>query len=68
MRRALENVLAPLHGQPPTHTVWQRLERALFSPFDWDNFVHAVEHEDRHGTPLPAALRDDLRGNPSLFV
>lgn len=57
VRRALENVLAPLHGQPPTHTVWQRLERALFSPFDWDNFVHAVEHEDRHGTPLPAALR-----------
>jgi hypothetical protein len=57
VRRALENALAPLHGQPATHSVWQRLERAPFSAFDWDNFVHAVRHEDQHGTPLPAALR-----------
>jgi hypothetical protein len=57
VRRALHNALAPLHGQPATHTVWQRLERAPFSAFDWDNFVHAVRHEDQHGTSLPAALR-----------
>jgi hypothetical protein len=57
VRRALENALAPLHAQPATHPVWQRLERALFSPWDWDRFASAVEHEDRHGTPMPAALR-----------
>jgi hypothetical protein len=57
VRRALENALAPLHGQPPTHPVWQRLERAPFSAFDWDRFVRAVEHEHQTGTHLPAALR-----------
>jgi hypothetical protein len=57
VRRALDNALAPLHGRPATHPVWQRLERAPFSAFDWDGFVLAVEHEDQHGTPLPAALR-----------
>lgn len=34
VRRALYNVLAPLHGQPATHPVWQQLERAPFSAFD----------------------------------
>lgn len=57
VRRALDNVLAPLHGQPATHPVWQRLERAPFSAFDWDSFVRAVQHEDQHRTRLPAALR-----------
>jgi hypothetical protein len=57
VRRALDNALAPLHGQPPTHPVWQRLERALFSVSGWDRFVHAIQHEDRTGTPLPAAMR-----------
>jgi hypothetical protein len=45
---------APSAGKRPrpaprpaaTHPVWRRLERAPFSAFDWDNFVHAVEHED----------------------
>jgi hypothetical protein len=57
VRRAIDNALAPLHGQPGTHPVWQHLERALVSGFDWDRFVQAVEHEDQTGTPLPAALR-----------
>ena len=57
VRRALEKRLAPLHGRLATHTVWQRLERALFSAFDWDRFVLAVQDEDGHRTPLPAALR-----------
>jgi hypothetical protein len=56
VRRALDNALAPLHGQPQ-HVVWQRLERALFSTSEWDRFVHAVHHEDRTATPMPAALR-----------
>jgi hypothetical protein len=55
--RALDNALAPLHGQPATHPVRQRLEHALFSGFEWDRFVVAVEHEDWTGTRLPAALR-----------
>lgn len=38
-------------------------ERSLFSPFEWDSFVHAVEHEHKSGTPMPAALRwIDLHG------
>ncbi len=56
VRRALDNVLAPLRGQP-NHDVFKRLERALFSTFDWDRFVHAVKHEDQTATPMPAALR-----------
>ena len=66
VRRALENALAPLHGKPATQPVWQRLERAPFSVFDWDNFVHAVRHEDQHHTPLPAALRWTTRYEPRL--
>jgi hypothetical protein len=31
--------------------------RAPFKAFDRDNFVLAVEHEDRTGAPLPAAPR-----------
>jgi len=57
VRRALDNALAPLHGQPATHPVLQRLDHALFSAFEWDRFVAAVEHEDQTGTRLPAALR-----------
>ena len=56
VRRALDNVLAPLHGQP-THPVFQLLETALFNASAWDRFVHAIEHEDRTATPMPAALR-----------
>lgn len=37
--------------------MWQRYERALFSVSEWDAFVQAIQHEDAHGTALPAALR-----------
>ena len=57
VRRALENVLHPLQGQPATHPVWQRYERCLFRDTGWDSFVRAVEHENATGTPMPAALR-----------
>jgi hypothetical protein len=57
VRRAMENVLAPLRAQPQTHPAWQRYERSLFSVSEWDAFVHAVEQEDANGTALPAALR-----------
>ena len=66
VRRALDNALAPLHRQPAAHTVWQRLERAPFSAFDWDGFVRAVRHEHQHGTPLPAALRWIATHGPRL--
>ncbi len=56
VRRALENTLWPLQGQP-THDVFKRLERSLFSTSEWDRFVHAVTHEDQTATPMPAATR-----------
>lgn len=56
VRRALENTLWPLQGQP-THDVFKRLERSLFSTSEWDRFVHAVTHEDQTATPMPAAMR-----------
>ncbi len=63
VRRRLENALSPLAQQPATHPVWQRYERSLFSTFEWDSFVHAVQHEHKNGTPMPAALRwIDLHG------